>query len=55
MIAKFMISRLTVYHAAHLLDLNAEAVLEATLAKLYIPETYERVLIDASQIVGGDG
>jgi alkylation response protein AidB-like acyl-CoA dehydrogenase len=55
MIAKFMISRLTVYHAAHLLDLNAEAVLEATLAKLYIPETYERVLIDASQIMGGDG
>jgi len=55
MIAKFMISRLTVYHAAHLLDLNAEAVLEATLAKLYIPEAYERVLIDASQIVGGDG
>ena len=55
MIAKFMTARLTVYHAAHLLDLNAEAVLEATLAKLYIPEAYERVLVDASQVMGGDG
>lgn len=54
-IAKFMISRLTVYHAAHLMDLNAEAVLEATLAKLYTPEAYEEVLIEASQVMGGDG
>ena len=55
MIAKFMISRLTVYYAAHLMDLNAEAVLEATLAKLYTPESYERVLTEASQVMGGDG
>jgi len=54
-IAKFMISRLTVYYAAHLMDLNAEAVLEATLAKLYTPESYERVLTEASQVMGGDG
>jgi len=55
MIAKFKISRLTVYHAAHLLDLNAEAVLGATLAKLYIPEAYEQVLTESSQVMGGDG
>ncbi|MDH5482239.1 MAG: acyl-CoA/acyl-ACP dehydrogenase [Candidatus Bathyarchaeota archaeon] len=54
-IAKLMISRLTVYYAAYLMDLNAEAVLEATLAKLYTPESYERVLTDASQVMGGDG
>jgi len=54
-VTKLMISRLTVYHAAHLMDLNAEAVLEATLAKLYTPEAYERVLIEASQVMGGDG
>lgn len=54
-IAKFMVSRLTVYHAAHLMDLNAKAVLEATLAKLYTPEAYEQVLIEASQVMGGDG
>jgi len=54
-IAKFMISRLTVYHAAHQMDLNAEAVMEATLAKLYTPEAYEQILIEASQIMGGDG
>jgi alkylation response protein AidB-like acyl-CoA dehydrogenase len=55
MIAKFRIARLTVYHAAHLLDLNTNAVSEATLAKLYVPEAYERVLTDAAQIMGGDG
>jgi alkylation response protein AidB-like acyl-CoA dehydrogenase len=55
MIARFKISRLTVYHAAHLLDLNAEAVLGATMAKLYIPEAYERVLTESSQVMGGDG
>ncbi|UCE28997.1 MAG: acyl-CoA/acyl-ACP dehydrogenase [Candidatus Bathyarchaeota archaeon] len=55
MIAKFKISRLTVYHAAHLLDLGSEAVLGATLAKLYIPEAYERVLTESSQVMGGDG
>jgi len=54
-IAKFMISRLTVYHAAHQMDLDAEAVLEATLAKLYTPEAYEQILIEASQVMGGDG
>jgi len=54
-IAKFMISRLTVYYAAYLMDLNANVVLEATLAKLYTPEAYERILIEASQIMGGDG
>ncbi|MGQ9506435.1 MAG: acyl-CoA dehydrogenase family protein [Candidatus Bathycorpusculaceae bacterium] len=54
-IAKFMISRLTVYHSAHLMDSNADAVLEATLAKLYTPEAYEKILIEASQVMGGDG
>jgi len=45
MIAKFRIARLTVYHAAHLLD----------LAKLYIPQAYEQVSADAAQVMGGDG
>ncbi|MEM2970617.1 MAG: acyl-CoA dehydrogenase, partial [Candidatus Bathyarchaeia archaeon] len=54
-IAKFMISRLTIYYAAHLMDLNAEAVLEATLAKLYTPEAYQEILMEASQVMGGDG
>ena len=54
MIAKFKISQLTVYHAAHLLDLDAEAVLEATLAKLSIPEAYDLVLNESSQVMGGD-
>jgi alkylation response protein AidB-like acyl-CoA dehydrogenase len=54
-ITEFMISRLTVYYAAHLMDLNAEAVLEATLAKLYASEAYARILMEASQIMGGDG
>jgi len=54
-VAKFMISRFTVYHAAHLMDLNAEAVLEAAMAKLFTSEAYERVLLEASQVMGGDG
>lgn len=54
MIARFKISRLTVYHAAHLLDLDVEAALEATLAKLSIPEAYDLVLNKSSQVMGGD-
>jgi len=54
-IGKFASSRLMVYHAAHLMDLNVEAALEAALAKLYASEAYERILIDSSQVMGGDG
>ena len=55
MIARLRTSRLLVYHAAHLMDMKTEAVMEATIAKLYTSEAYERLMIDAIQVMGGDG
>lgn len=55
MIAGFETSRLLVYYAAHLMDSRLDAVLQATLAKLYTSEAYEKVLGTAVQLVGGDG
>ncbi len=54
MIARLKTARLVIYHAAQLLDLNAEAALETTLAKLHIPDAYDFVMNEASQVMGGD-
>lgn len=54
MIAGFKTSRLLVYHAAHLLDMKAEAMTDAAIAKLVTSETYESLLSAAIQVVGGD-
>lgn len=55
MIAKLNTARLLTYHASHMMDLEAEAVVEATLAKLYASEAYEQLFTEASQVMGGDG
>ncbi len=55
MIAKLKTARLLTYYAAHLLDRGEDAVLEATLAKLYVTEVVEEVTRDAVQVMGGDG
>jgi alkylation response protein AidB-like acyl-CoA dehydrogenase len=55
MLARLRTARLLTYYAAYLMDLKAEAVMEATLAKLYTSEAYERLVIDAQQVMGGDG
>jgi len=55
MIAKLRTARLLVYHAAHLMDMKEEAILEATNAKLYASEAFEEVIRDAVQVMGGDG
>lgn len=55
MIAGLKTSRLLVYHAAHLTDLKMDAMVEAALAKLYTSETYEKLLSQAIQVMGGDG
>ncbi|UCD96427.1 MAG: acyl-CoA dehydrogenase family protein [Candidatus Bathyarchaeota archaeon] len=55
MFARLATARLLVYHAAHLMDMKADAVMAATNAKLYASEAYERQMIDAMQVMGGDG
>jgi len=55
MISRLRTARLLVYYAAYLMDTNAEAVLEAALAKLFTSEAYEKLMIDAIQVMGGDG
>ena len=55
MIAGLKTSRLLVYYAAYLMDSKMDAMVEAALAKLYTSETYERLLSQAIQVMGGDG
>jgi len=55
MLAQLRTARLLTYYAAYLMDLKVDAVMEATLAKLYASEAYERLVIDAQQVMGGDG
>jgi alkylation response protein AidB-like acyl-CoA dehydrogenase len=55
MLAGLYTSRLLVYHAAHLLDEHKDAMVEAATAKLFASETYEKLISDAIQVMGGDG
>ncbi|UCE44377.1 MAG: acyl-CoA dehydrogenase, partial [Candidatus Bathyarchaeota archaeon] len=55
MISKLQTSRLLTYHAAYLLDMKKDPVLEATLAKLYTSEAYGELMPEAIQVMGGDG
>jgi alkylation response protein AidB-like acyl-CoA dehydrogenase len=55
MISQLYTSRLLVYYAAHLLDQHKEAMVEAANAKMLVSDTYERLISDAIQVMGGDG
>jgi len=55
MLAQLRTARLLTYYSAYLMDLKLNAVMEATLTKLYTSEGYERLVIDAQQVMGGDG
>ncbi len=55
MLARLRTARLLTYYSAYLMDSNVDAVMDATLAKLYASEEYERSVIDAQQVMGGDG
>jgi len=55
MISKLQTARLLTYHAAHLMDMKLNPVLEATLAKLFVSEAYRELMPEAIQVMGGDG
>lgn len=55
MFANLHTARLLVYHAAHLLDDHKDAMVDASTAKLYTSEAYERLISDAIMVMGGDG
>jgi alkylation response protein AidB-like acyl-CoA dehydrogenase len=55
MISQLYTSRLLVYHAAHLLDEHEDTMVEAANAKMFTSETYERLVSNAIQVMGGDG
>jgi alkylation response protein AidB-like acyl-CoA dehydrogenase len=48
-------ARRLMHHAAGLLDAGADAIVEASMAKLFASEMAERVASEALQIHGGDG
>jgi len=55
MIAQLRMARLLTYYSAYLMDLKLDAVMEATLAKLYASEVYAQLVTNAQQVMGGDG
>jgi alkylation response protein AidB-like acyl-CoA dehydrogenase len=55
MISKLKTAHLLVYHASHLMDMNKEAILEATNAKLFASEACRELVTEAIQVMGGDG
>jgi len=55
MLAGLYTSRLLVYYAAHLLDQHKDAMVEAATAKMFTSDTFERLISDAIQVMGGDG
>jgi alkylation response protein AidB-like acyl-CoA dehydrogenase len=55
MLAQLRAARLLTYYSAYMMDMKVDAVIEATLAKLYASEAYERLVNDAQQVMGGDG
>jgi len=55
MLAGLYTSRLLVYYAAHLLDQHRDAMVEAATAKMSASDTYEKLISDAIQVMGGDG
>jgi alkylation response protein AidB-like acyl-CoA dehydrogenase len=48
-------SRLLTYHAAYLLDQHKDAMVEAATAKMFTSDTFEKLISDAVQVMGGDG
>jgi hypothetical protein len=55
MLARLRTARLLTYYSLYLMDSNVDAVIDASLAKLYTSEAYERLVADAQQVMGGDG
>jgi alkylation response protein AidB-like acyl-CoA dehydrogenase len=55
MLSGLYTSRLLVYHAAYLLDQHKDAMVEAATAKLFTSDTFERLISDSVQVMGGDG
>lgn len=55
MLSGLYTSRLLVYHAAHLLDQHKEAMVEAATAKMFTSDTFEKLISNAVQVMGGDG
>jgi alkylation response protein AidB-like acyl-CoA dehydrogenase len=55
MISRLKTAHLLVYHAAHLMDMKEEAILEATNAKLFASEACRELVTEAIQVMGGDG
>lgn len=54
-LAQLHTARLLTYYAAYLMDMKVDVAAEASLAKLYASEAYERLLKEAQQVMGGDG
>jgi alkylation response protein AidB-like acyl-CoA dehydrogenase len=55
MLSGLYTSRLLVYHGAHLLDEHKDAMVEAATAKMFTSDTFEKLISDAVQVMGGDG
>lgn len=50
----YTISRLLVYHTAHLFDTGEQPIMEANAAKVFVTDTAEKVCLDTIMTMGGD-
>jgi len=55
MLTALKLAKLSTYYAAHLLDLGQQAVVEASICKLYGADMLMHSSVEAVQVMGGDG
>jgi len=55
MLARLRTARLLTYYSLYVIDSSMDAIMDATLAKLFTSEAYEQLVADAQQVMGGDG
>jgi alkylation response protein AidB-like acyl-CoA dehydrogenase len=55
LIATFKLSRLMTYYAAHLFDTGQDPSMEASICKVFNSDMCMEAMVDAIQVMGGDG
>ncbi|MHC1636270.1 MAG: acyl-CoA dehydrogenase family protein [Candidatus Methanospirareceae archaeon] len=55
MILRYKVARLLTYYAAYLFDLGEEPIVEVAIGRLFNADEAMKLLLDATQCMGGDG
>lgn len=55
MILRFKLSRLSTYYSAYLFDIGKEPIVEVAMGRLFNADEAMKLILDATQCMGGDG